>query len=150
MREFQNGHTNCFSKFDSEKPVCTENITLFIRSLLVSGNCLPGASMSDFERDLLGDPTRSGHGLRGRPRHLAVDDNRTIVATLSVLGWTQARIALAIGVNELGRAVPTGGGGIRKCENSYPPAKHTELTHKTNFLPGKFEHSSLIKAIKHD
>lgn len=48
--------------------------------------------------DLLGDPIPEGHGRRGRPVHLATAENRNKVMLLLALGWSNERIARALGI----------------------------------------------------
>lgn len=48
--------------------------------------------------DLLGDPIPEGWGKRGRPQHIATRENRNKVVLLLALGWSNERIAAAIGI----------------------------------------------------
>ncbi len=48
--------------------------------------------------DLLGDPIPENHGGRGRPPHLATDANRNKVMMLLAFGWSNERIARALGI----------------------------------------------------
>lgn len=48
--------------------------------------------------DLLGDPIPEGHGKRGRPTHIATVKNRNKVMMLLALGWSNSRIANALGI----------------------------------------------------
>lgn len=50
--------------------------------------------------DLLGDPIPDGWGKRGRPPHLATEKNRNKVMLLLAMGWSNARIASAIGITQ--------------------------------------------------
>lgn len=50
------------------------------------------------EFDLLGDPIPEGHGRRGRPPHLVTEASRNKVMMLLALGWTNDRIARALGI----------------------------------------------------
>lgn len=50
--------------------------------------------------DLLGDPIPEGWGKRGRPAHIATVKNRNKVILLLALGWTNARIASALGITQ--------------------------------------------------
>lgn len=61
--------------------------------------------MSDIV-DLFGDPVPSNHGARGRPAHAPSRASRDKVNLLLALGWSNERIANAIGVS-----APT----LRKC-----------------------------------
>nr|WP_304363679.1 hypothetical protein [Jiella sp. LLJ827] len=56
--------------------------------------------MEDFEPafDLLGDPIPAGLGKRGRPPHNPTQQNRNKIMLLLAQGWTDARIAGAIGI----------------------------------------------------
>jgi hypothetical protein len=53
--------------------------------------------MSEFF-DLLGDPIPEGWGKRGRPQHIATQQNRNRVMMLLAFGWSNERIAKAIGI----------------------------------------------------
>ena len=46
--------------------------------------------------DLFGDPVPEGWGRRGRPEHVASQQNRNRVSMLVALGWSNARIASAM------------------------------------------------------
>lgn len=46
--------------------------------------------------DLFGDPVPEGHGKRGRPPHVATNENRNKVKLLLALGWNNERIASAL------------------------------------------------------
>jgi hypothetical protein len=46
--------------------------------------------------DLFGDPVPSNWGQRGRPEHLASQQNRNRVSMLVALGWSNVRIAQAM------------------------------------------------------
>lgn len=48
--------------------------------------------------DLLGDPIPDGWGKRGRPQHIATRENRNKVMMLLALGWSNERIAKALGI----------------------------------------------------
>lgn len=52
----------------------------------------------DEKFDLFGDPISEGHGKRGRPAHVATDKNRNKVSMLLALGWSNERIAKAVGI----------------------------------------------------
>lgn len=56
--------------------------------------------MEDFEPafDLLGDPIPPNFGKRGRPPHVPTTENRNKVILLLAQGWTDARIAGALGI----------------------------------------------------
>lgn len=56
--------------------------------------------MSDFEPafDLLGDPIPENFGKRGRPPHIPTEQNRNKIMLLLAQGWTDARIAAAMGI----------------------------------------------------
>jgi hypothetical protein len=56
--------------------------------------------MGDFETavDLLGDPIPEGFGKRGRPPHIPTAQNRNKVILLLAQGWTDPRIAGALGI----------------------------------------------------
>jgi hypothetical protein len=53
--------------------------------------------MSDF--DLFGDPVRLPNGKRGRPAHVATQENRNKVMMLLAVGWSNDRIANAMRVS---------------------------------------------------
>lgn len=55
----------------------------------------------DFEPalDLLGDPIPPNHGRRGRPQHVPTKESRNKIILLLAQGWTDARIAGAIGIS---------------------------------------------------
>lgn len=46
--------------------------------------------------DLFGDPVPANWGERGRPEHLATQQNRNRVSMLVALGWSNKRIAAAL------------------------------------------------------
>lgn len=46
--------------------------------------------------DLFGDPVPEGHGKRGRPQHVATQENRNKVVMLLAFGWNNERIARAL------------------------------------------------------
>ena len=46
--------------------------------------------------DLFGEPVPANWGLRGRPEHLATQQNRNRVSMLVALGWSNKRIAAAL------------------------------------------------------
>lgn len=48
--------------------------------------------------DLFGDPVPDGWGRRGRPEHIATNENRDKVLMLLALGWSNERIASALGI----------------------------------------------------
>jgi hypothetical protein len=48
--------------------------------------------------DLLGDPIPEGWGRRGRPQHIATEQNRNKVAILLAFGWNNERIAKALSI----------------------------------------------------
>jgi hypothetical protein len=48
--------------------------------------------------DLFGDPVPENHGKRGRPEHVATQENRNKVNMLLALGWSNERIASALNV----------------------------------------------------
>lgn len=48
--------------------------------------------------DLLGDPIPENHGGRGRPPHLVTEANRNKVMMLLAFGWSNERIARALGI----------------------------------------------------
>jgi hypothetical protein len=48
--------------------------------------------------DLFGDPVPENHGKRGRPEHVATQENRNKVNMLLALGWGNERIASALNV----------------------------------------------------
>lgn len=50
--------------------------------------------------DLLGDPIPEGWGKRGRPPHIATEKNRNKVMLLLAMGWSNARIAGALGITQ--------------------------------------------------
>lgn len=50
--------------------------------------------------DLFGDPVPANHGGRGRPAHMPTTENRNKVTLLLALGWSNSRIASALGVTE--------------------------------------------------
>lgn len=52
----------------------------------------------DEKFDLFGDPVPEGHGRRGRPAHVPTDRNRSKVSMLLAFGWSNERIANAIGI----------------------------------------------------
>lgn len=56
--------------------------------------------MEDFDPafDLLGDPIPPNWGKRGRPPHIATAENRNKIMLLLAQGWTDARIAGALGI----------------------------------------------------
>jgi hypothetical protein len=58
--------------------------------------------MGNFEPafDLLGDPIPEGFGKRGRPPHIPTEQNRNKVILLLAQGWTDKRIAGALGISE--------------------------------------------------
>jgi hypothetical protein len=61
---------------------------------------LPSAdffSMSEI-LDLFGDPVPEGWGRRGRPQHIATQQNRNKVMMLLAFGWNNERIARALGI----------------------------------------------------
>lgn len=49
--------------------------------------------------DLFGMPIPDGHGKRGRPVHVATDESTNKVKLLLALGWSNERIAHAIGLS---------------------------------------------------
>jgi hypothetical protein len=50
--------------------------------------------------DLLGDPIPEGWGKRGRPPHIATEKNRNKVMLLLAMGWSNVRIANALGITQ--------------------------------------------------
>jgi hypothetical protein len=46
--------------------------------------------------DLFGEPVPVNWGLRGRPEHIASQQNRNRVSMLVALGWSDKRIAAAL------------------------------------------------------
>ena len=50
--------------------------------------------------DLLGDPIPDGWGKRGRPPHMATEKNRNKVMLLLAMGWSNSRIANALGITQ--------------------------------------------------
>ncbi|MGN8113280.1 hypothetical protein FZC33_11360 [Labrys sp. KNU-23] len=48
--------------------------------------------------DLLGDPIPDNWGKRGRPQHIATQKNRSKVMMLLAMGWSNERIAQALGI----------------------------------------------------
>lgn len=48
--------------------------------------------------DLLGDPIPEGWNKRGRPPHLATERNRNKIIMLLAFGWSNERVARAVGV----------------------------------------------------
>lgn len=48
--------------------------------------------------DLFGDPVPDGWGKRGRPEHIKTEQTRNKVIMLLALGWSNERIAKAIGI----------------------------------------------------
>jgi hypothetical protein len=48
--------------------------------------------------DLFGDPVPEGWGKRGRPAHIATQQNRNKVTMLVAFGWSNERIARALGI----------------------------------------------------
>lgn len=49
--------------------------------------------------DLLGDPIPPNHGRRGRPQHVPTKESRNKIILLLAQGWTDARMAAAIGIS---------------------------------------------------
>src|SRR6185295_9304353 len=54
-------------------------------------------SMAEFF-DLWGDPSPDGGGRRGRPQHIATQQNRNKVMMLLAFGWSNERIAKALSI----------------------------------------------------
>lgn len=54
--------------------------------------------ISDAAFDLLGDPIPPNWGKRGRPPHIPTQENRNKIILLLAQGWTNERIAGAIGI----------------------------------------------------
>lgn len=50
--------------------------------------------------DLFGDPVPSNWGERGRPEHVATQQNRNRVSLLVAMGWSNARIAAALFITQ--------------------------------------------------
>lgn len=50
--------------------------------------------------DLFGDPVPANWGERGRPEHVASEQNRRKVSMLLALGWSNARIAAALFITQ--------------------------------------------------
>ncbi len=50
--------------------------------------------------DLLGDPVPANWGQRGRPEHVASQQNRNRVSMLVAMGWSNARIAAAMYITQ--------------------------------------------------
>ncbi|MBR0695962.1 hypothetical protein [Bradyrhizobium lablabi] len=50
--------------------------------------------------DLFGDPVPANWGGRGRPEHVASQQNRNRVSLLVALGWSNARIAAALFITQ--------------------------------------------------
>jgi hypothetical protein len=50
--------------------------------------------------DLFGLPIPDGRGKRGRPVHFVTPENRNKVSMLLALGWTNERIANALGISQ--------------------------------------------------
>lgn len=50
--------------------------------------------------DLFGDPVPSNWGERGRPEHVATQQNRNRVSLLVALGWSNVRIASALFITQ--------------------------------------------------
>jgi hypothetical protein len=48
--------------------------------------------------DLFGDPVPAGWGRRGRPQHIATQENRNKVQMLLALGWNNERITRALDI----------------------------------------------------
>lgn len=48
--------------------------------------------------DLFGDPIPSNWGMRGRPEHIATDENALKIKVLLAEGWSNGRIAGALGI----------------------------------------------------
>ncbi|AZN72751.1 helix-turn-helix domain-containing protein [Georhizobium profundi] len=57
--------------------------------------------MGNFEPafDLLGDPIPEGFGKKGRPPHIPTEKNRSKIILLLAQGWTDPRIAGALGIS---------------------------------------------------
>lgn len=55
---------------------------------------------SDQVVDLFGDPVPANWGRRGRPEHVASQQNRNKVSMLVAFGWSNSRIAAALFVTE--------------------------------------------------
>ncbi|MEH6522581.1 hypothetical protein [Sulfitobacter sp.] len=56
--------------------------------------------MSDGDFDLFGDPVRLPGGRRGRPAHIATQENRNKTIMLVAMGWSNERIAAALHVSQ--------------------------------------------------
>lgn len=56
--------------------------------------------MSEQEFDLFGDPVRQSNGRRGRPAHVATQENRNKVIMLLAFGWSNERIAAALHISQ--------------------------------------------------
>lgn len=52
--------------------------------------------MEEQEFDLFGDPVRQSNGRRGRPKHIATQENRNKVMVLLAMGWSNERISAAL------------------------------------------------------
>jgi hypothetical protein len=57
------------------------------------------SSRSEVAFDLFGDPVPASWGRRGRPEHIATQQNRNKVTMLLAFGWGQERIARAMGID---------------------------------------------------
>ncbi|MBY6138537.1 hypothetical protein KUV26_03735 [Leisingera daeponensis] len=56
--------------------------------------------MAEQEFDLFGDPVRLANGRRGRPAHVATQENRNKVIMLLAFGWGNERIAAALRITQ--------------------------------------------------
>lgn len=56
--------------------------------------------LADKLLDLLGDPVDPGHGLQGRPQHVATDENRCKVILLLAFDKTLNDVAAALGITQ--------------------------------------------------
>lgn len=56
--------------------------------------------LQEQEFDLFGDPVTRSDGRRGRPKHVATQENRNKVIALLALGWSNERIAGALHVSQ--------------------------------------------------
>lgn len=50
--------------------------------------------------NLFGEQLPANHGQRGKPQHVATDENRNKVMILQAAGWTVYRIAAALGISQ--------------------------------------------------
>lgn len=72
----------------------------FVSTARAYGITMPGADVDVPNVDLFGQPDRPGKGRPGRPRYVATLRDRNKVQLLVALGWSNSRIAAAIGISE--------------------------------------------------